>query len=103
MRSRRLELQSLEDRAVPTAGALDTSFDTDGIVLRTFGTPLSSSAATVAVQPDGKIVVAGGDYYATDNQPGLVARLNTDGSLDTTFNGTGFREVSLSTTWVAFH
>lgn len=102
-RSRRLELRPLEDRNVPTAGALDTSFDTDGIVLRTFGSALSSSAPTVALQPDGKVVAAGGNYYANDDQRGLVVRLNTDGSLDTTFNGYGFAEVSLGTTWVAFH
>ncbi|TAE48793.1 MAG: T9SS C-terminal target domain-containing protein, partial [Bacteroidetes bacterium] len=40
-------------------------------------------ATFVALQPDGKILVGGG--------PGGISRLNTDGSLDTTFNpGTGF-------------
>jgi uncharacterized delta-60 repeat protein len=44
----------------------------------------------VAVQDDGKIVIAG---YATTTATGkdfAVARLNPDGSPDTTFGGTGF-------------
>src|SRR4051812_12629800 len=98
----RLNVRALEDRTVPTAGALDTSFDTDGILLRTFGSVRSSSATGLAIQPDGKLVLAGGNYIAQDNQPGLIARLNADGSPDTTFNGTGFREVALGNTWVAF-
>src|SRR5205823_527315 len=59
-----------------TNGALDTSFDTDGIVTA----PLTINA--VALQSDGKIVVAGisQNHFA-------AARFNTNGSLDTTFNG----------------
>ena len=63
-------------------GALDTTFNGTGIVI----TPVQnySSASTIAIQSDGKIVVAGlSDLYL------LVARYNSDGSLDSTFNGTG--------------
>jgi uncharacterized delta-60 repeat protein len=100
----RPEVRPLEDRTVPTAGALDTSFDTDGIVLRAFGSAgVSSSATGLAVQPDGKVVLAGGNYYATNNQPGLVVRLNADGSPDPTFDGAGFHEFAVPNVWVAFH
>ena len=65
-----------------TNGSLDTSFDNDGIVTTQVGSGFEvSGAEAVAIQADGKIVAAG--YYN-----GLV-RYNADGSLDTTFNGTG--------------
>ena len=46
----------------------------------------------VAVQADGKIVVAGvrAKNIQQNSQDLLVARYNTDGSIDTTFNGTGY-------------
>ncbi len=51
----------------------------------------SESPLAVAVQPDGKIVIAGS---TTDNtsleEDLLLMRLNTDGSLDTSFSGDGF-------------
>ncbi|MEV6050381.1 calcium-binding protein [Streptomyces sp. NPDC052107] len=63
-------------------GSLDTTFGTGGKVTTNFGGV--DGARGVAVQTDGKIVVAG--FSNTDF---AVARYNTDGSLDTTFNGTG--------------
>lgn len=42
------------------------------------------SIESVAVQPDGKILVAGGSLFIGNTQRGLV-RLNADGSLDTSF------------------
>ena len=40
----------------------------------------------VAVQPDGKVLI-GGDFNHVNGQPrNYLARLNTDGSLDTTFD-----------------
>ena len=64
-------------------GSLDTSFDTDGRVTTTF-TAGDASALDVTLQSNGKIVVsgkAGGDM--------AVARYNTDGSLDTSFDSDG--------------
>lgn len=63
-------------------GSLDTSFDTDGKVATDLGG--WETGNSVAVQSDGKILLAG----TTDTDFALV-RYNTDGSLDTTFNGTG--------------
>ena len=63
-------------------GSLDTSFDTDGIVITNIGA--WDQANSVALQTDGKIVVAGN----SDGDFALV-RYNADGSLDTSFNTDG--------------
>ncbi|HEX2698904.1 MAG TPA: Calx-beta domain-containing protein [Acidimicrobiales bacterium] len=63
-------------------GALDTTFDTDG--KQTVDFSFTDVANDVAVQPDGKVVLAGFDDGG--NADFAVARLNADGSLDTTFN-----------------
>ncbi|MEI7505770.1 MAG: hypothetical protein WCK23_03040, partial [Actinomycetes bacterium] len=63
-----------------------------GRVLHEFGGP--STFYDVDVQTDGKIVATGRvDLAGVDNI--LVARFNTDGSLDTTFNSTGWRSILL--------
>ncbi len=67
-------------------GSLDTSFS-GGIVIMPVGNS-SDLANSVAIQPDGKIVAAGKSWINTDYEFALV-RLNSNGSLDTTFNGTG--------------
>jgi uncharacterized delta-60 repeat protein len=71
-------------------GSLDSTFDGDGKAIAGFGTG-SASIRAIALQTDGKIVVAG-DYYdssGTDQLEFLLARYNTDGSLDTTFGSGG--------------
>ena len=65
-------------------GTLDTSFDIDGKVTTSFGEPTNDYSYSVAIQSDGKILVAGysdGDF--------ALARYNIDGSLDTSFDGDG--------------
>ncbi len=69
-------------------GSLDTSFDGDGKVRTDFASS-NDLAFGVALQQDGKIVVAGGSYTVFPNYHFAVVRYNLDGSLDTTFNGTG--------------
>lgn len=68
-------------------GTLDATFDFDGKVV----TSLSSGddeVRAIAVQPDGKIVVAG--YAVNDGRRQfLVARLNANGSFDQTFDQDG--------------
>ncbi len=69
-----------------TPGSLDTTFNGTGKVT----TPIGSNddlATSVAMQPDGKTVVAG--YARIANNDFAVTRYNTNGTLDTTFNGTG--------------
>ena len=63
-------------------GSLDTTFDGDGRVLTSFSS--SSYGRSVAVQADGKILVAG-----TTVSQFALARYNSDGSLDTTFGASG--------------
>lgn len=68
-------------------GSLDTSFDGDGISAAP-GAPGNTFPRTLALSPDGKILAAG----EINNEPNLyfcLVRYNSDGSLDTTFNGTG--------------
>ena len=75
-------------------GTLDTSFDGDGKVQTPIGTSLDL-AYTAAIQADGKIVVAGGTRGAVRDDFGVV-RYNTDGSLDTSFDGDGKVVTSIS-------
>ena len=68
-------------------GTLDASFSGDGKVTTDFSGGYDQAYA-VALQPDGKIVVGG----ATAGLGGrfLIARYDTSGALDSTFNGGGF-------------
>jgi uncharacterized delta-60 repeat protein len=68
-------------------GTLDSGFGESGKVTSEIGDS-SDSAKSVALQDDGKIVVAG-DTLAPGNNDFAVARYNANGSLDTSFNGTG--------------
>ena len=71
-------------------GALDTTFGVNGVVeiiheQRTFG-------QSAAVQPDGAIIGCGmiaPSNAGSQQWPGLF-RLNADGTVDNTFNGTGY-------------
>ncbi len=70
-----------------TDGTLDTAFGGTGKVTADFGG--SDSGTSVTMQNDGRIVVAGYTYTSGTALLFAVARYNTNGSLDTTFNGTG--------------
>lgn len=75
-----------------TDGSLDTTFSTDGkaIVAFDYGGGGDDRATGIAIQNDGKIVLVGYSQKQSmgDNDIAL-ARLNTDGSLDTSFTGDG--------------
>ena len=77
----------ISSRASASNEMVDRTFGIGGIVKTSVG-PGNSSAQAVAVQPDGKVVVAG---FASngDNDDFAVVRYNRDGQLDTEFNGTG--------------
>ena len=66
------------------SGSPDNSFDGDGIVTTDFGSSTDDRARTIAVQSDGKIVVAG-----KSNSKFAIARYHPDGSLDTDFSNDG--------------
>ena len=59
-------------------GSVDTSFNP--------GTGANTSVRSIAVQPDGKALIAGGFTSYNGTGCNYVARINGDGSLDTTFN-----------------
>jgi len=75
-------------------GSFDNSFDTDGIVTTDFNTNFDN-AFDLALQTDGKIVVAGAAYVDSIYNFG-VARYNTNGSLDNTFSTDGKTTVLLT-------
>lgn len=68
-------------------GTLDTTFNTNK------GTATNAKAGAIASQTDGKVLVGGSFTSFNGTALGRFARLNADGTLDTTFNtnlGTGF-------------
>ena len=78
-----------------TDGLYDPSFGANGQVAIDFGG--TDVADAVALQPDGKVLVAG-----TDGDGFAVARLLKDGSLDSTFGSGGKMTVNLGGTDEAF-
>ena len=75
-------------------GSLDASFDGDGKVTGQFDRQ-PGSARALAIQPDGKIIVVGiaDDGHYTDTG---LARYNTDGSLDDSFDEDGMLATSFT-------
>jgi uncharacterized delta-60 repeat protein len=71
-----------------TDGSLDSNFGNNGKVTYDLQGGSDDKAFSIDIQLDGKIVIAG---YSDDgsDRAGAVIRLNSDGSLDNTFNSTG--------------
>lgn len=63
----------------------DTTFNKSGYIKLSFGSDCQARA--IALQSEGKIIVAG--HRTAPGSQGIVARLNTDGTLDTTFGDSG--------------
>ena len=87
--ARRYAPERLERRTLLAAGALDTTFDGDGILLTPFHSRvnLHSGAGHVTTMRDGRIVAAGASAY--EEPPfAQLARYLPDGRLDPSF-GTG--------------
>ncbi|MGB4847173.1 MAG: T9SS type A sorting domain-containing protein [Saprospiraceae bacterium] len=76
-------------------GSPDPDFGVDGIAIIDFD-GLPSSCYAIAIQPDGHIVLAG-QTSSNNASDFAVARLKTDGSLDTTFSHDGKVVTDLST------
>ena len=72
---------------ITTAGVLDTTFNGGGSVISPVGA-LTDTAYGVAIQSDGKIVVAG-ECDVSTNTFFCLARYTDVGVLDTTFSGDG--------------
>lgn len=76
-----------------TNGTLDTSFGNYGKTRINFGG--FSSAKAAVVQPDGKIVIVGSNIQQSLVDSNFaIARLNSNGSIDTTFDFDGLKTVS---------
>lgn len=88
-------VELLESRTQPSA-ALDPTFGVGGLATADFPPDGLDGGGSVAVAPDGRILVAGGTGQFLPSgdfdQAFAVARFNTDGTLDTTF-GTGGRVI----------
>ena len=70
-----------------TNGTLDTTFGSGGKVTTDFAGD-QDGASALALQPDGKIVVAGGAFNTSSSDFALT-RYNTNGTLDPTFGNAG--------------
>jgi uncharacterized delta-60 repeat protein len=88
-------------------GSLDTTFGSNGTATTVFSSTATNfriAVTGVALQPDGKVVVAGGQYWSTTvgtasvtMSKGMVLRYDANGSLDTSFGSSG-----VATTQVPF-
>ncbi len=78
-------------------GTINPSFGTSGFEYISFGpsaTPQDASATALAIGPNGKIDVLCSTTTSAGDQVFAVAQLNPNGSLDTSFNGTGMTTVN---------
>jgi uncharacterized delta-60 repeat protein len=78
-----------------TNGTPDVSFSGDGKLTTAFGAG-DDAAYALALQPDGKIIVAGSTFGGSDKEPAM-ARYTTTGDLDAGFDGDGKVSLSLLT------
>jgi uncharacterized delta-60 repeat protein len=69
-------------------GTLDTSWDSDGLLTTSFGSNSWDSASTLAIQSDGKLVVAGKSTNGSTSTF-AIARYLASGILDATFDNDG--------------
>jgi uncharacterized delta-60 repeat protein len=70
-------------------GTLDSTFGSGGLAEYAIGATVNIGTA-VAIQPNGRILL-GGSFFNGLNDDMAVVRFNSNGSLDTSFNGTGFQ------------
>ncbi|MBK7346136.1 MAG: hypothetical protein IPI98_04300 [Chitinophagaceae bacterium] len=71
-----------------TNGSLDNTFDTDGIVTTAFSGSNGDIANALLIQTDGKIILAG-SHHNGSTQDFAIARYNSNGSLDNSFDTDG--------------
>lgn len=78
-------------------GTLDNSFGSSGKVITDFTNGNTERIYGGSLQPDGKIVVVGHAHIGSDDDF-LVARYNSDGTLDNTFVNAGYRTIDFGLT-----
>lgn len=78
-------------------GTLDTTWGGTGKVTTAISTTYLDRATSVAIQADGRVVVAGYEFrIGGDNT--ILVRYNPDGTLDTSFGGTGIVNTNVGVT-----
>ena len=84
----RRPLETLESRLLFAAGDFDLTFSGDGAALVDFGSA-NETGSSVLTLPGGKVIVGGsvGTTGTNTDDVFALARLNADGTLDTTFGG----------------
>jgi uncharacterized delta-60 repeat protein len=78
------------------AGAIDPAFGADGISSMAIPGASFTNALDMAIQPDGKILVAGSAEFSSGTQDFALARFNANGSPDTSFGTDGVVLTSFS-------
>jgi uncharacterized delta-60 repeat protein len=89
---------------ITASGTLDASFGTGGrqqVQFDVYGST-HAAASALAIQPNGRLLVAGYLRLADFSSNMAVARLLPDGSFDTSFNGTGRQRVRIDTPGAEF-
>ena len=81
-------------------GSLDTSFDGDCKATTDFF-GFDDHGNGVAIQTDGRIVIAGTAKPANDTSDFAVVRYDANGTLDTTFDGDGRTLTDIAEAWEA--
>ena len=76
-------------RLAASNGAVDATFGTSGTASVDISAGKSDVLKAIAIDPSGKIVAGGACVNGAGFFKMCMARLNTNGSLDTSFNGTG--------------
>lgn len=84
---------------IRSSDMIDPAFGENGMVTTDFHPGIRDFGRALALQPDGKFVLAGG----SDDAEYLLARYNPDGSLDATFDGDGWVETAHSPDWDMIH
>jgi len=74
-----------------TDGTLDTTFNSIGYTVfeNIYAVPWSE-AGGISIDSNGKIIVVSAIYESTNNDNMVVFRYNSNGTLDTSFNGIGY-------------
>lgn len=83
---------------VSNDGTLDPTFGTGGVVTPSLEANANERPRDIAVQPDGKLVIAGKADYSFGQDRPFVARFHPDGAVDTTFGNGGIGTISVIST-----
>ncbi len=76
-------------------GTIDSSFGNVGRAIIQYGT--SIYMYSMSLQTDGKIVATGLSYVTTSDANFITCRINTDGTIDSTFGNNGYAEYGFGT------